>query len=68
MTPTEFKKARQSLGLTREELASILNVTPSAIRKWEAPDGYSTARSTNPIACKVMSWMVNGFKPSEYGG
>lgn len=68
MTPTEFKQARQSLGLTQLELSAVLGVTPQTVRKWEAPEDRGTHREVNPIASKVMSWMLAGMRPGDYGG
>lgn len=66
MTPEQFKKARQSLGLTQSELGKVLNTAPQTIRKWEMPDQRSTARKVNPIAARVMGWLLAGFRPKEF--
>ncbi len=66
MTPAEFKEARQTLGLSTSALARILNVAPQTVRKWEMPDHRSTARGVNPIAARVVQWMLDGFRPPEY--
>lgn len=66
MTPNEFKEARNNLGLTQSELGIILNTNPSTIRKWEMPPINSTSRSVNPVAAKVMQWMLDGFRPPEF--
>lgn len=62
MTPHEFKAARQELGLSQSELADILNVNPRTVRKWERDDD---TRPPNPIACRVLMWMLNGYQPPE---
>lgn len=67
MTPHEFKQARKALGLTQLELSRILDVCPTAIRKWEAPEGSRTSRKPNPTACQVMRWMLAGMRPDDYG-
>lgn len=54
-----FGQMRKRLGLSGAQLARILNVDPRTIRKWEAEDG-STARDPNPVAVRVLEWMVNG--------
>jgi DNA-binding transcriptional regulator YiaG len=66
MSPSEFKQARKNLGLTQAQLGAILDTGPTAIRKWEASDNCSTARSVNPIAARTMRWMLAGFRPPEW--
>jgi len=66
MTPQEFKAARQKLGLTQAELGAVLNTAPQTIRKWEMPDGRSTARSVNPVAAEAMRWFLDGFRPPNW--
>lgn len=65
MTPQEFKEARQSLGLTLEQLGAILDTAPRTVRKWEAQSG-TNSRDPNPIACRVMRWMLDGYRPVEW--
>lgn len=62
----EFKAARKSLGLTLAELGAILDTDSRTIRKWEADENASTGRTPNPIACQVMKWMLQGYRPPEW--
>lgn len=66
MTSNEFKEARRNLGLTQSQLGAILDTAPQTIRKWEMGEDRSTARSVNPIAARVMQWMLNGYRPPEF--
>jgi len=66
MTPAEFKAARVSLGLTQAQLGVILDTNPTTIRRWEAAPDQSMARPPNPVACQVLRWMLNGFRPPEF--
>lgn len=66
MNSAAFKAGRQALGLTLAELAFILDTDPRTIRKWEASDTASTARAPNPVACRVMSWMLAGYRPAQW--
>ena len=68
MTNEEFRAGRHKLGLTLSELGRVLNVDARTIRKWEAPNEASTARSPNPIAARVMQWMLDGWRPPEWPG
>lgn len=66
MTSAQFKEARHSLGLSAAQLAIILDTDPRTIRKWEADPGASTARDPNPVAARVMQWMMAGYRPPEW--
>ncbi|WP_102867900.1 helix-turn-helix domain-containing protein [Pseudovibrio exalbescens] len=65
MTPSEFKSARRKLGLSQSQLATVINVDSRTIRKWEAEAGGS-ARPPNPIACRVLQWMLDGYRPPQW--
>lgn len=67
MTPREFKRARQTLGLTLSNLADILGVDARTVRKWEAEHGNS-ARPPSPMAVKVLGWMMKPGRPPEWPG
>lgn len=63
LTPAQFKEARHTLGLSASRLGAILDVDPRTIRRWEQDvDG----RPPNPIACRVMAWMLEGYRPPEW--
>lgn len=61
MTPTAFKQARHTLGLSVSQLAHILDTEPRSVRRWE--DG---SRDPNPVACRVVAWMLDGYRPPEW--
>lgn len=63
MNPAEFKEARIKLGLSHATLGVILNTDPRTVRYWEDTSG---ARPPNPIACRVMEWMLGGYRPPEW--
>lgn len=63
LTPSEFKAARRALGLSPAQLGKILNSAERTVRHWEAENG---TRPPNPIACQVMRWMLNGYRPPEW--
>ena len=66
MTPAEFKEARRKLGLSQRELGVLLDTSPVTIRKWETDAGNASSRKPNPVASKVMMWLLDGFRPSEF--
>lgn len=63
MTPAQFKDARNRLGLSASQLADIIDSDPRTIRKWEREDG---TRPPNPIAVRIMEWMLTGYRPPEW--
>lgn len=63
MTPSQFKAARHTLNLSAEGMADILNVNARTVRRWEYEDG---TRPPNPIACRVVEWMLAGWRPPEW--
>lgn len=63
MSPAEFKAARRKLGLSASQLGEILNTDPRTVRKWEDESG---TRPPNPIACRVIKWMLAGYRPPEF--
>ena len=63
MTPLEFKLARKSLGLSAARLGRILNSDPRTVRRWESDDD---PRPVNPIAARVVQWMLDGWRPPEW--
>jgi len=66
MTAEEFKRARQTLGLTQSQLGAILDAAPQTIRKWEMGETRSTSRAVNPVAARAVSWMLAGYRPPEW--
>lgn len=63
MTPGQFKEARRKLGLSAAELGAILDTDPRTIRRWESADD---PRPVNPIAARVVEWMLVGWRPPEW--
>ena len=67
MNNIEFKRARDKLGLTQDGLAHILGTTGNTVARWEAnPESAKNARDPNPIACRVLQWMLDGWRPPEW--
>lgn len=64
-TPEGFKEARHQLGLSAARLGAILGVDSRTIRKWEASPETETSRPPNPVAARVLKWILDGFRPPE---
>ena len=60
MKSNEFRKSRQNLGISINQLAEILDTNPVTVRRWEMDDDKNTARDPNPIACQVLRWLESG--------
>ena len=59
MTPSQFKDARNALGLTQTELANVWSMGKNggrSIRKWESGD-----IPVNPIAAFCIQMMVANY-------
>lgn len=65
MTPTEFRSARNALGLSQPQLAHVLGCDERTVRKWES-EGLANSRAPNPIAVRAMTWFASGFRPPEW--
>lgn len=63
MSPAEFKSARNELGLSIRQAAHVFDVDISTLKRWEQAD---SASRVNPTAARMMSWMLNGFRPPEW--
>ena len=51
---TDFKMARQKLGLSVAQCASLCNVNERTIRRWETGAGRGDGREPHPSACRLM--------------
>jgi DNA-binding transcriptional regulator YiaG len=65
MTPAEFRSARRTLGLSQAQLGYILDVDARTVRRWEA-SGSVQHRPPSPTACRVISWMLDGYRPPQH--
>lgn len=63
MTGSEFKAARETLGLTYGEMGAILgDIRPDTIRrKWE-----NDSPPPSPMAVQIVGWMLDGYRPPEW--
>jgi len=69
MTPDEFAQARRKLGLSQDQLARILGLGIDGgrtVRRWEVPEGTTNARPPNPVAVRVVGWLLDGFRPKDW--
>ncbi len=60
MTPDQFKEARQSLGLTQDELGRWLGRSGRNIGQWERGE-----RRIDPTAVIAVRAFQTGYRPDE---
>lgn len=65
MTAAEFRKIRQSLGLSISDLARMLGVSRKTAERWEYPEERSLA-ARNPAADTALRWLEDGWRPPEW--
>ena len=56
MTQEQFKEARQSLGLTQEQLANEIGASLASVRNWE-----QGRCKVNRVAAKQIQRMLDGL-------
>jgi DNA-binding transcriptional regulator YiaG len=62
MTAAELTAAREALKLRREELAAVLGVDPSSVRRWEAV-GTRTAQKVPHLVALAVNGFLAGYRP-----
>jgi DNA-binding transcriptional regulator YiaG len=68
MTPAELRAARARLGLSPCQLASLLRVSETTVRRWEmAPDKRYAQRITERTAAQVQAYL-DGYRPADWPG
>lgn len=58
MAPTEFKDARNTLGLSLTDAAAIFGVSYDAVRRWETAPDKNRARAVPGPASQLMRVLV----------
>ena len=66
MSPAEFRAARQSLGLTVNQMAALLEVRPVHVRRMELAEGLSTRRRIMPVTAKLLHAYLAGYRPNNW--
>ena len=67
MTPVELKAARVALGYTQEAFAKLLDVDPSALRRWEMEPDKPSSRKPNKFVVEIVKSMLiaEGLPPAD---
>ena len=61
MTPTDFKQARQSLGLTQSQTAAMVGRKLRNIQQWEAGD-----RAVDRAAALLIAAYLAGYRSTDW--
>lgn len=65
MTP-EIKEARQKLGLSSHQLASLLETDPQTIRRMEQSETANTFRKPAPRMVRLLRAYLDGYRPADW--
>lgn len=66
MTPAELRDARESLGLTVAEAASVLETDPTTIERIERDPSLKTARPAPVRVAQLYGAYLEGFRPANW--
>jgi len=61
VTPEEFRRARQSLGLSVAEMAAALGIRSDAVRRMEMTSGKPTSRAVTPTMELLIHAYLTGY-------
>ncbi|AIT13257.1 transcriptional regulator [Ruegeria phage DSS3-P1] len=66
MNHEALRKARETLGLTPEEMARLTEVDVSSVYKWERDPGKTTARPAPVRVARLMGAYLDGWRPGDW--
>jgi len=66
MTPSQFKQARQSLGLTQSQLGNLLDTDGQSIRRVEMEGDATTKRKPAPRMVRLLQAYLDGYRPTDW--
>lgn len=66
MTPKDIKQARQSLGLSTVQLATLLDTDPQTVRRMEQREDANTFRKPAPRMIRLIRAYLDGYRPADW--
>lgn len=66
MTPTEFRQARDDLGLTVNQMATALGVAPEHVRRLEMTGDQASRRGISEPVARLMKMFKRHGVPKEF--
>jgi transcriptional regulator with XRE-family HTH domain len=67
MTPSEFKAARQSLGLSVHDMARVLGVSPTHVRRLEMDPSDNSHRPVTWTMERLVHAYLKGYRCPDWG-
>lgn len=66
MTPAQIKEARQKLGLSVTQLATMIDTDPLSVRRMEGNPEAKTHRHPAPRMVRLIEAYLSGYRPSDW--
>jgi ribosome-binding protein aMBF1 (putative translation factor) len=66
MTPAEIKEARQKLGLSVAQLATMIDTDPLSVRRMEGNPDAKTHRHPAPRMVRLIKAYLSGYRPLDW--
>lgn len=66
MTPAEFKAARTRLGLSTNQMAKLLEVSPLHVRRLEIESSSSAHRAVTASTARLLQALLDGYRPRDW--
>ena len=66
LTPTEFRKARNALGLSVRQLAQMLSVDPEVVRQMEIQIATGGHRPIRGSIVRLLQAYLDGYRPPDW--
>ena len=66
MTGPELRKARESLGLSINQLATLLEMRPDTLRHMEMPEHMSSAEPVGRRTKMIVQSYLDGYRPKGW--
>lgn len=66
MKPIEIKQARQTLGLSANQLGDMLDTDGQTIRRMEQSETAKTFRTPAPRMVRLIRAYLDGYRPDDW--
>ena len=66
MTPAEIKEARQKLGLSVAQMATMIDTDPLSLRRIEGNPEAKTHRLPAPRMVRLIEAYLSGYRPLDW--
>ena len=66
MTPAQIKEARQKLGLSVNQMATMIDTDPLSVRRMEGNPEAKTHRLPAPRMVRLIEAYLSGYRPLDW--